>query len=305
VGVSGSDAEQAPGWLDIGGRVRRGISDWFAELVASALGPALELLGRSVLATPDVTGPGRVRQLWAASAVLANTVFVLFVLVGGVIVMSHETLQTRYALKDIAPRLVFGIVAANTSLLVAGPAIRLANASSQALLSDEVDPAQVSARMYTVASAAVTSGGIFLVLIGLVLAVLALVVLAVWVIRVAVVVLLVAGGPLALACHGLPHTEGLARLWWRAFAACLGTQVAQALVLVVAVRVFFDTDGRAALGFNAGGLVDLLVVGCLLWTLVRIPVWAARMVFTGRSTVVATVRYYLTARVVRAGLRVR
>jgi hypothetical protein len=82
-------------------------------------------------------------------------------------------------------------------------------------------------------------------------------------------------------------------------------QVAQSLVLVTAVRVFFDVDGRAALGLTPGSLIDLLVVGCLLWVLVRIPVWAGRMVFTGRSTVIATARYYLTARVVRAGLGAR
>jgi hypothetical protein len=60
-------------------------------------------------------------------------------------------------------------------------------------------------------------------------------------------------------------------------------QVAQSLVLVTALRVFFDSDGRATLGLSAGGsLVDLLVVVCLLWVLLRIPAWAGRMVFGNR-----------------------
>jgi hypothetical protein len=41
------------------------------------------------------------------------------------------------------------------------------------------------------------------------------------VVRVALLILLVAAAPLALICHALPQTEGLARLWWRATAACL------------------------------------------------------------------------------------
>jgi len=53
-------------------------------------------------------------------------------------------------------------------------------------------------------------------------------------------VVLLAMAPLALACHGLPQTEGVARWWWRAFAGILAIQAAQALVLVAAVRVFLS-----------------------------------------------------------------
>lgn len=139
-------------------------------------------------------------------------------------------------------------------------------------------------------------------LVGLVAAVLAVVLLAVYVIRVALVVLLVAAAPLALACHALPQTDGFAQLWWRAFTACLGVQVAQSLVLVTALRVFFAADGRATLGLSVGGtLVDLLVVACLLRVLLRIPTWAGHTVFTGHGgTVVRTVRYYVTAKAAKA-----
>ena len=76
----------------------------------------------------------------------------------------------------------------------------------------------------------------------------------------------------ALVCHALPQTEGLAQLWWRAFAGLLAVQVAQSLVLVTAVRVFLATGGPADLGIaSTGGLVDLLVSACLCWVLVKIP----------------------------------
>ena len=62
-GGVGSGQDDDPGFFDVGGRVQKAINDWFRDLVASALTPALDLLGRTVLATPDVTGPGRVRDL--------------------------------------------------------------------------------------------------------------------------------------------------------------------------------------------------------------------------------------------------
>lgn len=295
-----------PGLFDVSSRVREAINDWFRELVESALNPALDLLGQTVLATPQVTGPGRVAELWGLSAGVANTFYVLLVLAGGVVMMSHETLQTRYSVKEIAPRAVIGMVASNTSLLLSGQAIATANALSGALLGQGVDPATATATMRDLVLAAIATGGNVLILIGLVAAVLALVLVAVYVVRVALVVLLVVGAPLALACHALPHTEGLAYLWWKAITACLGVQVAQSLVLITALQVFFDTAWRPTLGLpTTGGLVDLLVVACLLWILLRIPFWAGRMVFTGRSSVARTVKYYVTARVLGKGLGLR
>ncbi len=302
--VDGGADRDEPGLFDLGGRIEAAINDWFRGLVASALSPALELLGQTVLATPQVTGPGRVSELWGVSAGLANAFFVLFALIGGAVVMGHETVQTRYSAKEIAPRLVIGMIAANASLALAGMGISVANALSQGLLGQGVDPAQATARMRQLALAPLDDGGIFLVFVGLAAAVLAVVLLAVYVIRVALVVLLVAAAPLALACHALPHTDGFARLWWRALGACLGVQVAQSLVLVSAVRVFFAADGRATLGLSVGGtLVDLLVVVCLLWVLLRIPSWAGRTVFTGRGgTVVRTVKYYVAGKAAKAVL---
>lgn len=114
----------------------------------------------------------------------------------------------------------------------------------------------------------------------------------------ALLIVLVAGAPLALACHALPAIEGLAQLWWRAFAGCLGIQVGQALVLGMAVRVFFEADRGRVLGLGGSGhLVDLIVVGCLLWMLLRIPVWVSRLVFGRRgSTLVRVAKSYVIYR---------
>src|SRR6266545_3920519 len=93
-----------PGLFDLAGRIREAINGWFRDLVASALDPTLDLVGRSVLATLDLTAPGgRVRELWGTSAALANTCYVLLLVVGGLLLMAHESLQTRYTVKDVAP----------------------------------------------------------------------------------------------------------------------------------------------------------------------------------------------------------
>jgi len=295
-----------PGFFDIAGHIEQAIDNWFRDLVTSALNPVLALLGRTVFATPDLSGPGRVADLWGLAAGIANTALVLLVLAGGALVMSHETLQTRYAAKDIAPRIVVAAIAANASLLLVGQAINLSNAFSGALLGQGVSPAGATSVMRELVLTPLGTGGIFLILLGLVVAVLAVALLAIYVIRVALLVLLVAAAPLALICHALPQTEGLARLWWRAVAACLAVQVGQSLVLIAALRVFFAPDGHAALGLSTtGGLVDVLVACCLLWVLIRIPAWAARAVFSGTgyrpSTATRVVRDVVVYRALRAG----
>jgi hypothetical protein len=276
---------------DIPGLIGQAIDSWFSGLVVAALNPVLDLLGTTILATPDVSGPGQVSELWGVSAGIADSLLVLLVLAGGALVMTHETLQTRYSIKEIAPRIVVAAVAANASLSIAGVAIRFSNALSQAFLGQGVDPATAMATMRGLIMAPLASGGIFLVLIGIVIAILAVVLLVVYIVRIVLVILLVAAAPLALICHAWPPIEGMARLWWRGFIALLGVQLGQSFVLVTALRVFFASDGNATLGLASGsGLVDLLVTLCLFWVLIRIPFWARRAAFSGRGSQTGVVR---------------
>ncbi|MEU8179123.1 hypothetical protein AB0C14_40215, partial [Microbispora hainanensis] len=102
---------------------------------------------------------------------------------------------------------------------------------------------------------------------------------------------------LALACLALPYTEGLARFWWRAFTGLLLIQVTQSLTLVLAVRIFFNQDGRLLLGIvPTGQLVNLVLALCLLIILIRIPGWISRRIFAGvggHSTIGRMVKYAL------------
>ena len=138
------DTQPSPGLFDITGHIEAAIDDWFRDLVTDALNPVLDLLGHTLLATPNVTAQSRVGQLWLMSEGIADAFLVLFVLVGGAIVMGHETLQTRTALKDVLPRIVVAAVTANASLSLAGLVISMADSLSQAILGQGVDPSQAA-----------------------------------------------------------------------------------------------------------------------------------------------------------------
>lgn len=266
------------GFFDIGGKVRDAIDSWFSRLAMAALNPALDLLGRTVFSTPNFTGEGRVRDLWQVSWAIANSIFVLFVVGAGALGMSHETLQTRFALKDLIPRLAVAFVTANGSLFVVGAAINLGNGVSQGLASQGIGEASGALGLVLTAMG---SGGFFAIF-GLVVAVLALGVLGTYVGRLATMVVLVGGAPLFLVAHALPGADGLARLWWRALAGCLAVQMGQSLVLVTAVRVLFDADGRRTAGMPGGPLMDLLVVASLLWLMLKIPGYARGLILSPR-----------------------
>ena len=128
----------------------------------------------------------------------------LLVLIGGVIVMGHETLQTSYSAKDITPRLVAGFLASNLSLVLISRATTIANGLSAALAGDGVTPATAASALLGTLTARgeLPGGGIFMVLLALAGAVLALVLAVVYVLRLMALVLLTAAAPLALAAAG-------------------------------------------------------------------------------------------------------
>jgi hypothetical protein len=279
--VSGG-TQPSPGLFDITGHIEAAIDDWFRDLVTAALNPILNLLGHTLLATPNVTSQGRVGELWQTTEGMADAFLILFILVGAAIVMGHETIQTRTAIKDVLPRIVFAAIAVNASLSVAGLAISTADSLSQAVLGQGVDPSQAAVVLRQLVLGSLADGGMFVVLLGAVVAVLAVMLLATYIVRLALVVLLVVAAPICLVCHALPQTEGLAKLWWRCFFGTLGVQVAQSLVLVTALRVFLASGGAANLGIaSTGGVVDLLVSAAMCWVLVKIPSWVSRVVFSG------------------------
>lgn len=280
---SGQDSDGC-GWFDVSCKVKQSINNWFKDLVESAINPVFGMLGKSLLATPQLDEWGRVQGLWTGSLVVANACYVLLVVIGGLTLMGHQSLQSSYTVKDIAPRLVVGMVASNISLLLVGKAIAFANALAAALLGQGVDPDAAAGQLQKIIVHALNPSdvGIFIVVVAIWAVLLGTVLVLIYIVRIMLTILLIAAAPLALACHALPQTEGLAKLWWRALAGVLGIQVAQALVFITAMKVLFTTDMVTWFGVHAPkDQVNLWVAVCLMYILIRIPSWISRMVWQG------------------------
>jgi hypothetical protein len=273
--------------LDIPGMIVNAISSFLGMLVEQIMKPLRELLADTLLSTPDVTQQADIKRLWTNSLALAVGVYVLFVTAGGITVMGYETVQTRYALKQIAPRLVIGMVAAATSLTVMGKAISLANALSHAVMGTGLSDGGkgLVERVLPFALFGLAGLKLYLLVIIIVMVVLILAVLIGYLVRVAVIALLAVAAPLALSCHAHPVTDPLARLWWRALCGCLAIQVAQSMTFIVALKMFF-APGATVLGFPRPSQLGTSLAGlALFWILFKIPGWCLRVVF--RSTPVS------------------
>ena len=296
--AAGSSGGTRCGFLDVSCEIGNAISSWFAALARDALRPLLTLFGETLLSSPQAGTIPAVHAMWATSLAIADSASVLLVIIGGVIVMGHETMQTSYSAKDIAPRLVTGFLAANLSLILISQATTIANALSAALAGNGVTPATAAGALLGALTSPLAGGGVFLPLLALAGAVLALVLVVVYVLRLMALVLLAAVAPLALACYALPQTGWAARWWWRALTACLAIQVAQALVLTAAVRVF-SSAGWISLRGGGPGLLPVLTAICLLYIMMRIPWWISRPVLSpfGPSPVRRTIKFAFYAAV--------
>ncbi|USX56409.1 hypothetical protein [Lentzea sp. HUAS12] len=274
------------GLTDLTACMRDGFSSFIDMLVGESLNWLLRLVGSTLLVTPTLDQIPRIGEIWEQSRLFVVAAYSLLVLVAGILVMGHQSVQTRYSIQEIAPRLVVGFLAANLSLLLGDQAIRFANAASLAVLGDGLDPQTagkaVSELLVALVTTSLVDGGVFAALLSLALAILLIGLLVGYIVRVALTVLLLAGAPLALMCHGLPQTEGVAHWFWRAGAGVLGIQVGQSLTLVCALKVFLQPGGFSFTGMPTGnGVVNLIVLIALVWILVKIPTWVMQQVRVG------------------------
>lgn len=286
------------GITDIGGCITNAINDFFRGLVMLALNPLLDLLSHTLLTTPSPDALPGLGALWNNSWQILLSCYALLVVVAGVLLMGYQTVQTRHSVKEIAPRLVVGFVAGALSLWVATRAIELANALAQAVLGDGLDVGSAGAALKSIILNPINmaSGNTVAVWLGLALVVVLVVLLVSFIVRVALTVILIAGAPIALMCHALPQTEGIAYWWWKAFGGCLAVQVAQSLALVVALKVFLAPGGFTLFGPTPSGLVNILVALALMYILFKIPFWmlsSAKGGRRGRSLIGSLVRGFL------------
>ncbi|MGV4928323.1 hypothetical protein K2224_37385 (plasmid) [Streptomyces sp. BHT-5-2] len=278
--------DTSSGWdalTDIPGMITGAITSFLGTLIEQIMKPLREFLADTLLATPDVTKHADIKRLWKAMLGITAGIYVLFVTAGGITVMGYETIQSRYALKQILPRLLVGMAAAATSLTVMGKAIGLANALAHAIMATDLADAGQGMVERVLPFALFGAAGLKLYLILLAIAMIALVlaVMIGFMVRVAVMALLAVCAPLALACHAHPVTDPVARLWWRALAGCLIIQIAQSVTFVLALKLFF-APGASTLGIPKSDQLGTLLAGLgLFWVLFKIPGWALQVVLRG------------------------
>ncbi|MGW3626187.1 hypothetical protein [Streptomyces sp. NPDC000880] len=281
----GTECDKATGWgfFDIPGMIVNAITSFLGMLVEQIMKPVREFLADTLLATPDVTKHADIKRLWTAMLGITAGIYVLFVTAGGITVMGYETVQTRYALKQIAPRLLVGMVAAATSLTVMGKAIGLSNALAHAIMATDMSDAGqgMVERVLPFALFGTSGLTLYLLILAIVMIVLVLAVLIGFLVRVAVMALLAVAAPLALACHGHPLTDPVARLWWRGLAGCLVIQIAQSMTFILALKLFF-APGATTLGIPKSDQLGTMLAGlALFWVLFKIPGWALQVVLRG------------------------
>ncbi|MFD4254826.1 hypothetical protein [Amycolatopsis thermoflava] len=295
-GTGSGESDSGCGITDIGACITEAINSAFRSIVDAALSPILELIGHTALSTPTISDLPGIGELWNNSWEIVVAAYGLLILLGGIVVMSHESVQARYSIKEIGPRIPLAFIASALSLFAVDKLIRLANGLTLGVLGDGVNAPSLGNTLQD-AVHGIAAGGLFIILVGLVLVVLGLALLVVYVVRIVITLVLIISGPLFLMCHALPHADPLARWWWKAITATLGIQVAQALVLITAVRTFLS-GGVHLFGSTLSALGTLVAAIALFFILFKIPFWLLKAVkvSSGHSFIGGLIRAYIAAK---------
>ncbi|GAA3388064.1 conjugal transfer protein TrbL family protein [Cryptosporangium minutisporangium] len=269
-----------------------------AAAATSALDTLWGLLSATVFVSPNVTEMPQVVALADTCLDVVNVCYVLAFLWTALQIMGRDTLQSRVGPGELVPRLIIGLIAANFSQPICSTAIQLANALTAALTSQSITSPKSMQQLHDLTMASLGTGkpvsdaGILLVLIGLLIAVLVGVLIVQWIIRLGVLVVAVGIAPIALALHGTPQTEGAAKLWWRTLLGALGTVVLQAVALHTTLTIFLDPAANLpmlGLPGEPGAVMNLLIVVCLLWAVIKIPALMRRYVTQPKPSGLATI----------------
>ncbi|WP_241883074.1 hypothetical protein, partial [Frankia sp. KB5] len=289
------------GWIT--DAINSAITAFFRTLVTAALNPLLDLLGRTLLTTPEPSQLPAIGELWSTSWAISVTAYGTLIMFGGITVMALGTVQSRISIKEVAPRIPVGFLASGLSQFLAGKAIQIANAVPGGILGQGLNPDTAAGQLKTVVLGAIvpTPGGygrsVFVIFLGLFLAGSVVALLCTYIARITIEVVLIGAAPLALAGHGHPLTEKMAFWWWRAFFGCLGIQIAQSFVLIASFRVFFTPGGFTVFGPTPDGVVNLLAAITLIYFLFKIPFWMMPRIGHGGGGILGrVVRAYITGR---------
>jgi hypothetical protein len=237
-----------------------------------------------------------------AFTALVMASYVGVVVAAGIILISHETLQTKYALRELLPRLIIAILlvglAREITWQVYSMHLSLADAFT---ISDRVKSvtcenfpegsatpidiaecegygsvmrSEFANHAFMVATGPNAEDPVGLVDIGMQL-------VSIWVYATLVVIFLMRNiawfcvlimAPLALACHSLPQLERFAHYWWRLLGACLASSIGQCALIWIYHQldgtIQFDDSGEVKYVDDYNLLLFYLVlITWLMWKL--------------------------------------
>jgi hypothetical protein len=279
-------------------------------VVIGGLNILWNLLSATAFNSPDVTLLPQVKAISSTSLAVVNAVYVLAILWMAILVLGRDTIQSRYGPGELIPRLIIGLIGANLAMPLCSQLIGLANALTTALTSQDITSPGSMNQMRTIVTESLVDrtgndpGGFLLILIGLVIAVMTAMLLTQWIVRIGVLIVAVGVAPIALALHGTPQTEPAAKLWWRTILGALGTVLIQAVALHTTLVFLSPQSDLPALGLpgNAGTVMKLLVVLCLLWAILKIPAMMRRYVTTSSPSQAGTIVRVLLMQQLTRGL---
>jgi len=270
----------------LGGILMDAIAAWWINALLICLTAMLNLITHILLITPDVTSLPQVQALTGRSIWVVDTCFVLvFTAAAALSMIAGSSENTRYSVKDLLPRCVVAFVAAHFSQLFAGKMIEVVNAVVLAITHDDLGGARAFAGLRSQILAGRDAAGdvLFAVVLALLVWLLAASLFGV-IVRFAVALLLTSIAPIALACHALPLTDGVARLWWRSYLAMLAVPLGQAFVLFSGRELLLDPGAMLpTIGLPNNGILNLFCVVAMLWATVRVPGLIRSLVSGGGS----------------------
>jgi hypothetical protein len=252
-----------------------GLVNWLAERLQDMLGALLAFLTSSIFLSPDVTVLPQVTTIAGKASLVVNACFILAILVVGIATMVGGSVEMRYGIKDLVPRLVVGAVLSNFALPLCGVLIEIANSLTVSMVGTAAPTTEAvdMARTRVIAASSDPSNAVLAVIIGLLIVCLMFTLVTGCIVRVGVLVILAGIGPVAMACYSLPWTQGAAQLWWRSLLGCLGTATLQAITFSTGIQLITDPDANlpTLLLLPGSDVMNLLLIVVLLWTTIRIP----------------------------------
>jgi hypothetical protein len=281
---------------------------WIRGSVRDTLNQVWNLLATTLFQLPNVTALPQVQALSARALLVVNTTYVLAVIAAALAVMMNGSLQIRYGLRDLIPRLVLGLGAANLATAISAHLIETTNTLVMALTGQGIASTHTLHRLLQLITQQLDNpvAALLTTVNALILLVLVVLLMTGWITRFIALILLCSIAPLALACHGTPWSDGIARLWWQAMAGIGLSVLLQAVALNAGLSIFLSPAANLSgygLPPDPSGLLDLLIVAVLLGATVRIPALVRRHLAQGgnrQNIVGALVRLVVAQHVTRA-----